>query len=206
MSQLQMNFVEKQKQLANDQVLKDVGHFHDGIVTQFKKEHNKLPERFFVTMFLPYFSGQKKIEKDSDVLAKWFSIAGSHSAEVTIIDNNTSAPLFDVPAVHPRSRINSAYNTQRTMMSIEDVAVMAEKLNATLPGRANQFVADAYGSRLKALLDKNNPIAQEAMSDTDKDILRWNEIFERYGLVTKAPAAASVSNTSVIPDDDMYFE
>mgnify|MGYP003607562407 CR=1 FL=1 len=207
MSDIQNDLIAKQRAFATDRVRSDVGNFYDGLVTEFKKQHNRLPEYFFKKLFLPYFSGQKTIEEGSNVLADWFSVAGSHTAEVTIIDDKSGESLFDVPAVGSRSRINSAYNTDRQMMSIEDVAVMAANLSAGIAERGQQFAASQFSNRLKVLLDKNNPIAEAALSDLDKDILRWNEIFKRYGLksTTSEAAIAPADKSRQELDDDMIF-
>lgn len=207
MSDIQNDLIAKQREFATNRVLGDVTTFYDGLVTEFKKEHKKLPEYYFKEMFLPYFSGQKTIEEGSTVLADWFAVAGSHTAEVTIIDNQTSAPLFDVPAVGVRSRINSTYNAQRDYMSLEDVSVMAANLSTGISERGMKYAADQFSSRLKVLLDKNNPIAVEAMSQLDKDLLRWNDIFKRYGLpnVSVQNDDNSKQGGEQDIDDDMIF-
>lgn len=207
MSDIQTDLIAKQREFATNRVRGDVSTFYDGLVTEFKKEHNRLPEYFFKEMFLPFFSGQKPIEEGSNVLTDWFSVAGSHTAEVTIIDNKTGEPLFDVPAVGSRSRINSAYNTHGQLMSIEDVAVMAANLSVGIAERGQQFAVSQFASRLKVLLDKNNPIAQNALSDIDKDILRWNEIFKRYGISSASSESVSTPEDKSRQelDDDMIF-
>src|SRR3990167_8751263 len=86
----------------------------DGIDTQaaidaFKElvtesEPNKLPEHLFVQNFLPYFCGELDINTNKDVLPYWYSIAGSASKEVEIIDSS-GKPIYRVPALADNSVI-----------------------------------------------------------------------------------------------------
>lgn len=208
MSDLQNTVLDKQRKFATDRVLADVGSFFDGLVTEYKKEHNRLPEIIFKNTFLPYFSGEKPIEEGSSILADWFSVAGSHTAEVTIIDNQTGEPLFDVPAVGSRSRINYAYNKERNMTSIDDIAATTEALGKTMVERGLKFQSDAHESRVKTLLDKNNPVAQKVLTELEMDVQRWNAIFERYGIKTAASEQSKevvVNKARQELDDDMSF-
>ena len=49
----------------------------DQLVVEPMKNAAKLPESIFVGLFLPYFKGEKNINDGQNVLAQWYSIAGS---------------------------------------------------------------------------------------------------------------------------------
>lgn len=196
----QNNFLKERTRIEKQRILDVESVFYSGLVEEYKKNKPVLPERIFVSDFLPYFCGERNINDNVEVLPLWFSIAGNPSGEVTIIDT-AGRSLFDVPPVINSSKFDPTYNKDRSRMSIDDIEHMSNQLSKTIPIRGDRYRDEAYNERLRELANK----AYDP-SNLEK---RWLDIFIRYGKiklnvsnVTSVQTSTSASNIS---DDDLEY-
>lgn len=177
----------------------------DGLVTKYEREKNVLPEHIFISDFLPYFCGERKIDDNPQVIPMWCTVAGNPSNEVTIL-SASGDKLYDVPPLMDSSVFNPTYNHRRSdrQESIDDISAQADLLSQSLPERGERFFNEAFYHRVHMLKNKqfdNTEISQ-----------RWLGIFKRYGKVTadtssgEGEGLAKPAAKSTISDDDLEFE
>ena len=160
---LQQN-VNEFHQVVLDDINKSQRTVFDGLVTNYQP--NKLPERIFVSYFLPGFIGKNP---NPNWLLEWVSIAGSPSAEVSIVDQ-AGVELFRVPGV---------LATQSVLLSgkgagLSDIFRHSKELANTLVGNT-AFLMNALGQK-----------AQEAVAGAQSvDHSRWEFILQRYGVISQ---------------------
>lgn len=160
----------KQENLDNyhkaitDDISKAQSKIFEGLVTNHKP--NALPEHIFKSYFLPGFLGTNP---NANWLLEWVSIAGSPSAEVSIVDN-AGVELFRVPCI----------------LSTKNV-----QLSGNGPGLADIFrhsslLSNSLAGNKSFLLNNLSDKASEALSDVgNSDVARWRAIYERYGVIQK---------------------
>lgn len=91
----------------NDALARELNKTHQALVVEPEREKSRVPEAVFKERFLPYFSGEINIADNDSILPLWIGIAGSPSAEVSIVDQ-TGNIIFDVPAIMDLTVIDSA--------------------------------------------------------------------------------------------------
>lgn len=146
--------------------LDDLSDARDKVFSGLVENHqpNKLPEYLFTSYFLPGFMGKNPNQK---WLLEWVSIAGSPSAEVSIIDQ-AGMELFRVPAVLPTQ--NLILNNSNATLA--DIFAHSKILANTLAGN-NQFL-------FSELDKKSQELSASLNHDTQS---RWGAIFARYNIV-----------------------
>jgi hypothetical protein len=154
-----------EQQLAD--TIQDV--FQELVVSDANVE--KIPEDFFVKVFLPMFAGDK--EAMARVTPEmWFNLAKGPFNEVAVIDGR-GTELFRVPPFYSQKVIKPLDGTGKAahMPTIADVVKSANNHAFRGPG-----LGDAYLSQELA--------ARSFMFDPDADVSddnrRWGEIFARY--------------------------
>lgn len=129
----------------------------------------KLPEELFVTNFLPFFTGKISIEKNTDFLPTWISIAGTPAADVDIIDKR-GVTLFTVPAFIDSGFINPLKNTSG--LSYSDIVNLAILYGNNIPKQGANLLTNELEAKIKRLKDKS--------PNYSKKIDMWTNIFTRY--------------------------
>lgn len=161
--------INRQVAFQKERMVNETNKMFNGLVSGY--QFNKLPERIFVNDFLPFFCGEKQIENYEDIYKLWFGIAGSPTAEVSII-NNDGELLFNVPPIVDSHVFNPEYNKNKEMPSIADIDGMSEALERSIPIRGMTFRAEAFTDRVFRLTS-----AGYKHTEHEK---RWLDIFIKY--------------------------
>lgn len=143
----------------------------------------QLPESVFRSHFLMAFAGQPT---DPNWVAGWISVAGTPSAEVSIVDDS-GQELFRVPAMITSSNV---ILTGRTKGRMSDIFNHVGNLKLNSPQQAIGFMADALGTKSTELPTDVSEVIRQ----------RWIEIFRRYQLI---PVEQEASNTEA-PTEDFF--
>ena len=151
----------------------------------------RLPESMFVAEFLPYFSGELKIDKDSSVIPYWIGVAGSPTAEVDIIDKAGNT-IYTVPALFSTDTINV---TETNSRPISDIMLEYEQ-------RSSRFPIDGENFLEASLKIESNE------SDKFKSAEgRWETILKRYDKEVPSNDNTTVSNKGdSLNDDDLEYD
>lgn len=174
-----LSAAQMSQEMRNKMMKEAIGTAFDELVTKPLQDAARLPEDIFKNLFLPYFNGEKKVE-GTDILAKWYMIAGSALQEVSVIDGRGNE-LFRVPPIQRTSIYDPLANankdgSKKGEMSIGEISAFAEQLSSTIPIRGVTFRERAMDSKIEQL-----STVELALKD---DAVRWQAIFDRY-----APAA-----------------
>ena len=131
-------------------------------------EKNVLPESIFKNYFLPCFLGLRTDQRTINWMAEWVSVAGTAMSEVTIIDDNTRVPLFDVPPI-----LNTtALYLHKTEGDLGDIFARHKNITNNSPTAGLNFLIAALNSKS---VDLSTSIDHGGILD------RWVDIMKRYG-------------------------
>jgi hypothetical protein len=165
--------------------------FFKEIIQASQEARTKLPEEVFVKNFLPYFSGQKSIKENQEVIPMWIGIAGSATAPVDVV-SPTGEVLYTVPAFYDTTVMNASARFEGPTLSATMVHYEMDKAN--LPQRANV--------RIQKELDQRMPSMFQKSSVVEENKKQWSTIFNRYGISTKQNTQQSQQSQSDIPVRD----
>lgn len=190
------NFRNTEKEM----VTSSINEFYQGLVVDPLRNSNKLPEKIFVDVFLPYFRGDKDFKESGGLLGEWYAIAGSHVSEVQIVDSS-GLVLYNVPPYINNKGVNATHNVDRKEMSLHDIDGSAEAMSRNLPIAGRNF-------RERKMAEKI--IDMTSSGDKPKDYLsRWKEIFDRYepkqSTQPASSSATGVVQKNRISEDEMDF-
>lgn len=157
-----------------------------------------LPERLFVSNFLPFFAGELDPKQSPDFYSLWISIAGSPMAELDIVDDRNT-PLFRVPGLIDSSIINPN-RENKSGMNFADVVIMAKLYGNMTPAAGANALNKGLSEKYRQL---------QAKSPTfETNVKRWYEILKRYGK-TKEPSSQTTVQSktpqSNIVDDELEY-
>ena len=160
-------------------------------------EVNQLPEKLFVTNFLPFFCGERDPEKDPDFFVFWVSIAGSPVSEVEIIDER-GKPLFRVPPLNDTTIIKPD-RTVKNSINFSQIITMAKMYANMTPTAGQNALMNGLGEKYKELQAKSEIF--------DKNTIRWLDILARYGKLPKqvTTSTSAPSKPGALTDDDFDF-
>jgi hypothetical protein len=201
-----LSAAQMSQEMRNRMMKEAIGTAFDELVTKPLQEAARLPEDIFKNMFLPYFNGEKKVE-GTEILAKWYMIAGSPFQEVSVIDERNNE-LFRVPPIQRTSiydpHANSDKSGNKSEMSIGEITAFAEQLSSTIPIRGVAFRERAMDSKIEQLTT-----VELALKD---DAVRWQAIFDRYSPAAQATevkvsglAHIKPANSGEISYDELDF-
>lgn len=156
-----------------------------------KKENSRLPESIFTGYFLPYFSGQQPITKESHVMAEWISVAGTPMNEVDIIDNEDTV-LYTVPSLFDTNIINVV--NQSGQGTFAGIFSEYNLHNNNLPQLGERFLSGALKDKFERI--------QTDSDLKDKNLSTWKSIFQRYNI----PVDHSSDNDPTVSADDDLIE
>lgn len=187
--------IDTSKQAITDimtrQVQEQTNFVFDSLVTE--KTNSVLPEEIFQGYFLPYFSGQIQIPKNSDLIAKWIGIAGTPAAEVDIIDN-TGTVLFTVPSLFDTKALEIL--KRESGRSLSDIYNVYDMKSNNIPSQAISYLGAALS---KKLTDMN-----VTDSGIKSAIERWRDILARYNLAVDSLAESTADFEDEGPEDLLY--
>jgi hypothetical protein len=159
----------------------------------------RLPEENFREQFLPLFTKlfSKLLRLTPEELAEplpykvgvadWISIAGTPYREVDIFDQKTNEVLFRCPALFDFHGVNPVRSAaDRVNPPISEIAAMAEKLRLVHPHQSEAYLVRELSKRSIFVNDGAK------MADT---VMRWNEIFKRYGRTLAIGQAVKTGST-----------
>lgn len=173
------------------------GPMTEDLLNSIIEQKNTLPERLFVSDFLPIFAGKVPLEKVQDFIKVWVSIAGSPSAPVDIIDHNEKV-LFTVPGIFDSSFIDP--NRSEGAMNFAEIVHFAKLHNGISPALEQSVFVKNVQKKLDAMQKKSPSFA--------KNIKAWAEIFARYNITNESKEEKTsslnntVSKTNNVSDDD----
>lgn len=134
-----------------------------------------IDEDKFVHIFLPFFAGEENIYNVG--LGNWITVAnnggelaGGQFREVDVIDE-TGKVLFTVPPIYDRSAIKPVKLSDK--ISLAQLMEHADKLGSIKPKLKTSFNNQIFEALLKKMKEGNN--------NAREYLIRWNEIFTRYG-------------------------
>ena len=179
---------EAMKQQTIENIRSQTDDFYKELVQQ--NTNGRLPENIFVGYFLPYFSGQKPIDKSSQVMADWISIAGTPMNEVDILDQSGNT-IYTVPSLFDTNIIK--VNSRKEGESIADIYNQYDLRMNNIPSVANNFLLKALDKKIEDLNTQS--------TIHDNNVTRWNSILSRYGLNT---TKTSDQKDTDIVDDVIY--
>jgi hypothetical protein len=174
------NQIDDLKQMVQDDLAKGISLIYPSLVENL--EVNVLPEHIFKGYFLPGFLGQNP---NKSWLAQWIGIAGSPSAEVSVIDS-AQRELFRVPPI----LLSKDVLFRASRHEIGHIVQHSVKLQNTLQGK------DTY--LYQSMANKAREVSSPSMNGA---IARWREIFSRYGVNVDIPSAAANAESG---SDDMF--
>lgn len=187
--------MQKVRQNNMDTLRRETDKTFEALVVEPQREKARVPEETFKNYFLPYFSGQANISENADVLPTWVGIAGSPSAEVSIIDQAGNV-LFDVPAIMDLSVIDTS--RRKLGESLANIYSQYELHSNQLPVVGERYLADAMNKKTPTLFKESEQYAQNSN--------RWNGIFERYDIKQAAPTTDKKTLPTSGDDIDVEYE
>lgn len=164
----------------------------EALVVEPSKQHAVLPEPIFQAEFLPYFSGEKSIAENKEIIPQWLQIAGSPSGEVDVIDQAGNVQ-FTVPAAFDLTIIET---TQRKLgESMTDIYALSQLHSNNSPVLGERVLMDAFRNKIPSVIK-----ASEILSENQA---RWGKIFERYGVGPKKEIAQAQKTAG---ESDVEYE
>lgn len=153
-------------------------------------KHSQVPEDLFKEYFLPYFTENKSISDQPDIIAKWIGIAGTPMSEVDVVDMAGDV-LFTVPSLFDSAIINAT--DRKAGNSLADISSEFDLKSNNIPVVAQNFLNNELRQKLSIVDTKQaNPKARE----------QWAAIFDRYGIVNIAPPSVEADDLS----DDVEYD
>lgn len=184
---------ERNDSLANEQ--KEKGEFFYKHFVE-NKPLKTIPESLFVQYILPFFNPNYVMNEEtySTFLINWIGLAGAPTMELGVTDAQGNI-LFLCPAMFDTEIINA----KRDLANSKNVsnffkAYLAQHNVASFS--ANIFFNSNVYQIYKELV-KDNP-------RLDENRKRWENIFVRYGLMTRDGIPLSNSNSRNQESDDVF--
>lgn len=157
--------------------------------------NRKLPERLFVSDFLPYFCGELDLSSNPKLLDMWYTISGGQTNEVDVVDIDGSV-LFVVPALLNTKVINP--RTNRGDLSFADIITLS-KLKSNITPIAGE---NALTQGLEIKVEQMREHKSTSFSENEN---KWNFIFQKYGKVDKEKEISNKTVKGKISDDELEF-
>lgn len=158
---------------VKEMVLRETREVQDYVFTELVEkaamDRRQLPEEIFVKEFLPYFAGEPVPEGRQNTMALWIGIAGSPTAEVTVINNKGEA-LFNVPPVLDTSFLAAA-RSNNVLENYDRIVDHSNLISNNIPDAGSTFLETALTDKLKQMTANRHP------SDAQD---RWQDIIKRY--------------------------
>jgi len=166
-----------------------------GLVNSGPPVVRTVPEDIFVINFLPYFSGEKNIADNLNLLNQWFEICGTATQEVAVVDPR-GKELYRVPPYFDGKSIET-----RSTSRAQGLGTIMEEYKLrknVLPAMGESYLNKVLGPKL-------NDMIHEGVSPNQQ---RWLDIFKRYGIKPKAAAGVPVEETvkPVSGLDDVIYD
>lgn len=158
---------EPNNQAAIDKAKKIGEEFYKTIVLEAPV--SKLPEKVFQEAFLPYFSGQKKISENPEIIKFWVSIAGNPGSAVDVTDNNSDEVLFRVPPLYNTDFVQTPGTAS---IPYEGIIHEYEQRSASTPKLGETFLKNVLDNTRKLIITNNNHVEEYREM--------WNKIFDHY--------------------------
>ena len=184
--------VERLKQ-SNERAIRETTNMvFESLVVEPSKQHAVLPEPIFKAEFLPYFSGEKSIAENKEVIPQWLQIAGSPSGEVDVIDQAGNVQ-FTVPAAFDLTVIEATHRKLGESMS--DIYNMYQLHSNNSPKIGERVLAESFKNKIPSVIK-----ASEILTTNQE---RWGKIFEHYGIGSKKDTSQAKQTSG---DDDVEYE
>lgn len=169
----QLNFIR-------DSTTADLNAALDVIIPGLITNHqpNTVAESLFSSYFLPGFLGQNP---NKQWVAQWVGIAGSPTAEVSVIDI-AGKELFRVPPILLSKDV--LFSSSRNRLS--GIISHSTLLQNTVYGKEN-YLFSALGNKMGEISEP---------SSMPEAVARWRHILGLYGITTDVPQATSAQNDS----------
>jgi len=151
----------------------------------------QLPESVFSSVFLPYFTGQKSLISDNDLLIQWIGIAGSETSMVDVISQSGEV-LFRVPPLFSTEFINPG---SPNSLPFDGIFNEYFQLNATLPAQGERLLKNVLS------LVKQAVVTNDYRINEYKDM--WYKIFKYYNI--PLPEEVTATTNSGISDDEIEY-
>ena len=158
---------------VKDMVIKETQDIRDRVFNELvilpSQDRKQLPEEIFVREFLPYFRGEPVPEGRPNMMATWIGIAGSATAEVTIMDEK-GQPLFNIPPVLDTTFL-SAKRSDNVLEHYDRIVDHSNLIANNLPQEATVFLENALTNKINGMVVDRPSMNMQS---------RWEAIFKRY--------------------------
>jgi hypothetical protein len=178
---------------ATEQIKTSIDYHYDQLVQKPSKDLATLPENIFVQYFLPFFCGEKEIEKDNDVIARWIAVAGNPIKEVNVIDDDNKI-IFTVPALVDSTFID--FKNINKGQPFKNIIANYELHKSQLPIVGENYLRNQIDVRIESLT--RNSTVQETNEK------RWVDIFTRYNKIESSEK--DVQLTDRLSDDEISYD
>lgn len=158
---------------------------------------NQLPERIFVSDFLPYFRGDKISDDKSDVVSIWIGIAGSPTSEVAIIDD-AGRVMYNVPPLMDSSVISPIRKPEQRV-GFSAIIALASQIGNNIPAMGETSLVRNLSIKSKEVVVSDKPTVH---SQYEKD---WLNIFNRYNVDASGVGVNKAKTETKMSDDEMGF-
>lgn len=187
--QLSTDIVEMQTRMAREKMAEATKTIFEELVVKPQAEKKQMPENVFKDYFYPYFSGERKLDENKNIMAEWVAIAGSPMAEVTVVDEK-GQPQFDVPPIYDSSIIETVkHNIGESFGEIYNQYNLHSK---NLPVLGERYLANAFNNKIPKMIKGSEVVNVNAA--------KWKTIFDRYG--SKDNAALTSINSHLSRDNE----
>jgi hypothetical protein len=184
---------KKHTDAVNEQIKVSIDYHFDQLVVKPYLEISKLPESVFIQAFLPFFSGERNIDEQPEILINWIAIAGNPTKEVQVVDDSGTV-LFTVPPIMDTTCID--YKNDGKGQSIANIIANYELHKGQLPVVGKNYLDGTLDNRMRTLT-KNSDVLS-----TNEN--RWNSIFIKYGKIKDTSVQEDKSGH--LSDDEIEYD
>lgn len=156
-------------------------------------ESRPLPESIFRDYFLPCFLGLRKDAGSVNWMAEWMAVAGTAMSEVTIIQDHTKEPLFNVPPIFN----TTALYMHKAEGDLGDIFTRHKNISNNNPTAGLNFLIAALNEKT---IDLSKSIDHGGILD------RWVTIMKRYGYLEHYNQTRTDNSESAKQVLDDYFD
>jgi len=164
--------------------------FIKDLVSTITEPLKKIPEPVFREIFLPYFTGEKKADKNNEAIANWIGLIGSATSPAEVV-SVTGDVLFEVPPMVDSSLVNTN-GGEKDGFTFSTIFQEYEDQNKVHPALGQRVLVEELAQR-----------GADTLPDDKPRKYSWAPILKHYKLIdekTGVPVAKQLPG-----DEDLDF-